>query len=634
MLARNHNESLGRLAVLARTLVTVTVPVKLGRGLVMVILTAAACLVFAPRVLPVQAQGQTKLVLAFYYSWFSPDSFGPGLTPFQPAQPYFSADVSTIQRHVSEAQSAGIDGFVQSWYGPEAVNNQTETNFQTLLDVAAAGGFRAAVDFETGSPFFGGNDDRIQALRALLATHASHPAYLKVDGKPVIFFWANWLLSPEEWMTIRSTVDPDRNSIWIAEGANTMYLDAFDGLHLYNTAWSDDPAGTAASWAANTRAAAATYGGYKYWVATAMPGWDDTGLGRGENAFKRDRANGAYYQLSFAGAAATSPDMLVITSFNEWPEGSQIETSVEFGRQYLDLTAQFSAAYRTGGIIEPPSLPAATATDSGPAVTDTPVAVTPQSITATEEIARPQPAAELNATPTPVPSPTIIASPTANPDGRILYQVAPGDTSIRVAERFGVELEDLLAYNGLTIDSLLTVGQTLIIGYTVLPDGSTVLPGYPYARLKPNGDIVHVVMAGDTLLKIAELYDLQFSELLEISGLDEDSVLQLGQEVLVKTLPQPQEIGGSTNLPIAEATETASPAPTGTATATSTPLTATPVPSQAPQIAAVATTPAPFLSETAPAAPPNPIPLFPLFVGVIGLMAVTGILFLYLGRNR
>ncbi len=85
-------------------------------------------------------------VLAFYYAWFDQNTWTSGQSVDLPAEFYTSADRATIERHVSQAQSAGIDAFVQSWYGPQEANNQTETNFRTLLEIAQATGFKAAVD--------------------------------------------------------------------------------------------------------------------------------------------------------------------------------------------------------------------------------------------------------------------------------------------------------------------------------------------------------------------------------------------------------------------------------------------------------------------------------------------------------
>ncbi len=128
------------------------------RTLLLALLALAACL---PPI-PVNAQNE-RLVLAFYYAWYD-QGFWSKSPSDQPTQTYVSTDPAAIERHVLWAKQAGIDAFVQSWYGPQVENNQTEPNFAALLDIAAQHGFKAAVDFEVVSPFFHSEADVVAAL--------------------------------------------------------------------------------------------------------------------------------------------------------------------------------------------------------------------------------------------------------------------------------------------------------------------------------------------------------------------------------------------------------------------------------------------------------------------------------------
>jgi hypothetical protein len=56
-------------------------------------------------------------------------------------------------------------------------------------------------------------------------------------------------------------------------------------------------------------------------------------------------------------ARASKPQWILVTSFNEWHEGSEIEPSVEFGRTYLEITAEEAAAWRSGTLRIAPTLP-------------------------------------------------------------------------------------------------------------------------------------------------------------------------------------------------------------------------------------------------------------------------------------
>ncbi len=285
---------------------------------------------------------RAPLVLAFYYNWFDENTWKPDRVPDLPASPYTSRDAGAIARQIQQARGAGIDAFVVSWWG---VGNPTDDNFRTMLDQARAANFQAAVDFELTSPFYGSKNDVIRSLKTLLTTRAQHPAYLRVEGKPVVFFWREQKYSVDEWRAIRNEVDPNRQSLWIAEGVKEQlpYLAVFDGLHLYSIAWAKDVTAELQKWRPRVKA----YGADKLWVATVMPGNDDTRTRRSD-AYVRDRRGGEFYRETWRAAFSTYPDWIIITSWNEWVEGTMIEPSVSYGNLYLDITREFAARFKAG----------------------------------------------------------------------------------------------------------------------------------------------------------------------------------------------------------------------------------------------------------------------------------------------
>lgn len=352
-------------------------------------------LLLASRPMPARAQSDTPLVLAFYYAWFDMMTWEKPL-PDKPVQPYHSSDVYAIQRHVAQSQQAGIDALVQAWYGPTLENNQTESNLRILLDQAQVYGTQAAVSVDMGGPFLQTEADVTAALQTLWQRHAQHPAYLRTQGRPVVFFWKQELFPVAVWQNIRAQVDPHRSMVWIAEGARPEYLEVFDGLYLYSVAWSDNPAAVLVRWGDVVRQWSAEHNAFRYWVATVMPGYNDLATGRA-NAFVRDRADGAYYRACWGGAQQSAADWVVLTSFNEWLEGTHIEPSVNYGETYLHLTAELAANFRAADIAAEPT-----------ATPDVPTAM-PDVPTATPEAATPTATVIL----TPTVTPTIYVTPTA-----------------------------------------------------------------------------------------------------------------------------------------------------------------------------------------------------------------------------
>ncbi|OGO79549.1 MAG: hypothetical protein A2Y23_09800 [Clostridiales bacterium GWB2_37_7] len=90
-----------------------------------------------------------------------------------------------------------------------------------------------------------------------------------------------------------------------------------------------------------------------------------------------------------------------------------------------------------------------------------------------------------------------------------VYYVLPGDSYWKISQAYGITLSDLYAANRIQAGSYLWVNQRLII------------PG------------VYNVIAGDTLWKIAQKHKITIDKILQINGIDVNKPLYIGQKILI-----------------------------------------------------------------------------------------------------
>jgi len=111
-------------------------------------------------------------------------------------------------------------------------------------------------------------------------------------------------------------------------------------------------------------------------------------------------------------------------------------------------------------------------------------------------------------------------------DGAIIHVVGPGHSFWAIAARYEIPLNQLYLYNNLTGDSVINPGDRLIIR---LADGQIPPP-------TPTPPASHIVGQGDSLWTIAAWYKLSLGELLWLNSMEEDSLLTPGDEVRIRLL--------------------------------------------------------------------------------------------------
>ncbi|MCX5646950.1 MAG: glycoside hydrolase family 99-like domain-containing protein [Phycisphaerae bacterium] len=309
-----------------------------------------------------------RRVMAFYYPWYGvPD--GPGgagkvihwgnidatnhdiaaSTHYPMLGAYDSHDPKVIEQHCQWAEAAHIDTLIVSWWGH---GDYTDRAMPLILDACERHGLAACIYYET-VPQPQTAETAAQDIIKVLAKYGSHKAHLKAGGKPVVFIYGRAVdeLGLLGWLDAVKLINAGLRTGAVLIGDQFSYGAArvFDGVHTYNTAGSVAGRSLAdlETWAAGTYPSWVQLadGADKISTITIIPGYDDTKIRKPGLAV--GRFNSDLYRTQWEQAIAADPHWVIVTSFNEWHEGSEIEPSLQFGTKYIELTGQFAGRFKS-----------------------------------------------------------------------------------------------------------------------------------------------------------------------------------------------------------------------------------------------------------------------------------------------
>jgi hypothetical protein len=270
----------------------------------------------------------------------APGRLDLGATHYPIDGPYDSRDPRLIRTQLEAARAAGLDGWVVSWWGRESPEASV---FGTLLAAARGSGLHLAPYYEAGELWARGGAGVAADLEALLDRHGRDPALLRVGEVPVVFVYAAHRVRPPVWEYVRRRLHAAGRAVFlVGDAARPGWLERTEALHVY-TPITALAAGRDLGGDYRERAAAARAAGIPF-VAAVAPGFDDRTIRQPGTLVPRD--DGATYDATWEAALAVEPSWVLVASWNEWHEGSEIEPSREEGRRYLDATRRWAERFR------------------------------------------------------------------------------------------------------------------------------------------------------------------------------------------------------------------------------------------------------------------------------------------------
>lgn len=286
---------------------------------------AAATLVWAGVAggAPAPQERPAPQVAIFYYAWYgtpTPDGAwehwgqGGNVPPlaigsnFYPARgPYSSSRASVVRAQMREIAATGVDTVIVSWWGP---GSPEATRLPSVAAAAHAAGLHVALHVE---PWAGrtprGVVDALQSLTGLAIQD--------------VYVYDSPAASDDDWRTALAGLHGYRVFAHTSLPGKAL-KGGFQGIYTYDVLVYD-----------GSSFARMCQGARRLGLLCAPsvgPGFDArraTG-----DARVRTRNDGGWYDHMWQAAVRAAPDVVTITSYNEWHEGTQIEPARAAGETY------------------------------------------------------------------------------------------------------------------------------------------------------------------------------------------------------------------------------------------------------------------------------------------------------------
>jgi chitodextrinase len=243
---------------------------------------------------------------AFYYPWF-PETWSVGgvHVKYRPTLGYYaSGDAAVAESHVRQLEYGGFGAAIASWWGPGT--HSEGSRLPLLLDTTALRG--SSLKWAVYHELEGSSNPSVAAIQSdlsYLSKYTSHSAYARVGGKPVIFVYnAN-----------DSTCEVADRWKQASLGAWYVVLKVFSGYA--NCANQPD------SW-------------HQYGPAVAesvhLPHSFNIspGFWLANEATPRLARDPVRWQQNVRNMIASGAKWQLVTSFNEWGEGTAVENALDW----------------------------------------------------------------------------------------------------------------------------------------------------------------------------------------------------------------------------------------------------------------------------------------------------------------